>query len=288
MVDDPSGPAAPATEGASTSAGRAGRNLLAAVAVGLVLGVLVLASLFFLKWLFAVLAAAAVTVAVVELSVAFGGVGIRLPVWPLALGTVVTIAAAYLGGPPALLAAVAVSTVAGMAWRMFSGPAGYVRDSSAAAFVMLYLPMLAGFAMLMLREPDGARRVFVFILVTVLSDIGGYAVGVVAGRHRMAPTISPKKSWEGLGGSVIFCVLGGAIALPTALDGSWWQGALLGLVAAATATFGDLAESIVKRDLGVKDMSRLLPGHGGMLDRLDSLLVTAPVAFALLAVFVGA
>ena len=114
MVDDPSGPAAPATPSASAPAGGAGRNLLAATAVGLVLGALVLSSLFFLKWLFAVLAAAAVTVAVVELSVAFGGVGIRLPVWPLGAGTVATIAAAYLGGPPALLAAVAVSTIAGM------------------------------------------------------------------------------------------------------------------------------------------------------------------------------
>ncbi len=288
MLDDPSGPAVPVTDGATAPAGPTGRNLLAATVVGLGLGLLVLASLFLVKWLFAVLAAAAVTVAVFELAVAFGRVGIRLPVWPLGIGTVATLAAAYLGGPPALLAATALSTLAGMAWRMLKGPAGFVRDSSAAAFVMLYLPLLAGFAMLLLRAPDGARRVLVFILVTALSDIGGLAVGTVAGRHRMAPAISPHKSWEGLAGSVLFCVLGAAVVMPAVLGGAWWQGGLLGLAVSGAATFGDLAESIIKRDLGVKDMSRLLPGHGGMLDRLDSLLVAAPVAFALIAVFVGA
>ena len=127
-----------------------------------------------------------------------------------------------------------------------------------------------------------------FILVTVLSDVGGYAAGVLLGRHPMAPTVSPKKSWEGFAGSVLACVVGGAIAVPYALGGPWWGGAVLGACAAVAATVGDLTESTVKRDLGIKDMSAILPGHGGIMDRLDSLLLVAPVAWALLAVFVPA
>jgi phosphatidate cytidylyltransferase len=145
---------------------------------------------------------------------------------------------------------------------------------------------LAGFAALMLAAPDGRQRIVVFILVTVFSDIGGYAVGVKFGKHPMAPSLSPKKSWEGFAGSVLSCALVGAISLPLLLDGVWWAGAVLGVVAAAAATLGDLIESSIKRDLGIKDMSTILPGHGGLMDRLDSLVVVAPVAWALLLLFV--
>jgi phosphatidate cytidylyltransferase len=145
---------------------------------------------------------------------------------------------------------------------------------------------LAGFAALMLAAPDGRQRIVVFILVTVFSDIGGYAVGVKFGKHPMAPSLSPKKSWEGFAGSVLSCALVGAISLPLLLDGPWWAGVLLGVVAAAAATLGDLIESSIKRDLGIKDMSTILPGHGGLMDRLDSLVVVAPVAWALLLLFV--
>jgi len=126
----------------------------------------------------------------------------------------------------------------------------------------------------------------VFILVTAFSDIGGYAVGVVFGRHPMAPSLSPKKSWEGFAGSVGACAAVGAISLPLLLGGQWWQGAVLGVAAAAGATLGDLIESSIKRDLGIKDMGALLPGHGGLMDRLDSLVIVAPVAWALLLWFV--
>jgi phosphatidate cytidylyltransferase len=138
----------------------------------------------------------------------------------------------------------------------------------------------------MLTPDDGARRIVFFLLVTVFSDIGGYAVGVLAGRHPMAPSVSPKKSWEGFGGSVGASALVGAIALVMFLDGPWWAGALMGAVAAGAATLGDLIESTIKRDLGVKDMGSVLPGHGGLMDRLDSLVIAAPVVWAMLRVVV--
>jgi phosphatidate cytidylyltransferase len=120
----------------------------------------------------------------------------------------------------------------------------------------------------------------------VLSDVGGYAFGVVFGKHPMAPSVSPKKSWEGFAGSVLTCVVGGAIAVPLLVHGPWWGGAVLGACAAVAATVGDLTESTIKRDLGIKDMSTILPGHGGAMDRLDSLLLVAPIAWALLQVLV--
>jgi len=138
----------------------------------------------------------------------------------------------------------------------------------------------------MLAAPDGRQRIIVFILVTVFSDIGGYAVGVMFGKHPMAPSLSPKKSWEGFAGSVLTCAVVGAVSLPVVLGGLWWAGAVLGAVAAAGATLGDLIESSIKRDLGIKDMGALLPGHGGLMDRLDSLVVVAPIAWALLMWFV--
>jgi phosphatidate cytidylyltransferase len=130
--------------------------------------------------------------------------------------------------------------------------------------------------------------VVVFIAVTVLSDIGGYVAGVLFGRHPMAPTISPKKSWEGFAGSALFTAVGGALLVTLLVDGLWWEGVVIGLAAMVAATLGDLCESMIKRDLGIKDMGSLLPGHGGMMDRLDSLLLAAPVTYLLLSWLVPA
>jgi len=127
----------------------------------------------------------------------------------------------------------------------------------------------------------------VFILAVVLSDTGGYAAGVLFGRHKLAPRVSPAKSWEGLGGSLVMTIVGTAVSVPLLLDGAWWQGALIGAAVVVTATLGDLGESLLKRDLGVKDMGSLLPEHGGVMDRLDSLLPTAPVVALLLAATIG-
>ena len=210
-----------------------------------------------------------------------------VPLVPLLLGAVGMLVSAYLRGAEALVVTFGLTIVGLLIWRVADGLAGAARDLSASALVVFYPIFLGGFASMMLAAPDdGRQRIVVFILVTVFSDIGGYAVGVVFGRHPMAPSLSPKKSWEGFAGSVASCAAVGAISLPLALGGQWWQGALLGVAAASGATLGDLIESSIKRDLGIKDMGALLPGHGGLMDRLDSLVIVAPVAWALLLWFV--
>jgi phosphatidate cytidylyltransferase len=209
-----------------------------------------------------------------------------VPLVPLLLGAVGMLVSAYMRGAEALVVTFGLTIVGLLVWRVADGLAGAARDLSASALVTFYPVFLGGFASLMLAAPDGRQRIVVFILVTVFSDIGGYAVGVVFGKHSMAPSLSPKKSWEGFAGSVFSCAAVGAISLPLVLGGLWWAGAILGAVAAAGATLGDLIESSIKRDLGIKDMGALLPGHGGLMDRLDSLVVVAPIAWALLLVFV--
>jgi phosphatidate cytidylyltransferase len=130
---------------------------------------------------------------------------------------------------------------------------------------------------------DGPRRVLTFMATVVFSDIGGYAAGVLSGgRHKMVPTISPGKSWEGFAGSLVVCMIVGAALTTLLLHAGVGYGVLFGAVMAATATLGDLGESLIKRDIGIKDMGTLLPGHGGLMDRLDSVLISAPVAWLLL------
>ncbi len=262
--------------------GRAGRDLTAAIAVGLGLAAVVLVSLFVWRAAFVGVVAAAIILGLWELANALGGSQVRVPVVPTVVGAVAILAAAYAGGPEAMLVALSLTVLAVLVWRLPESPEGYVRDATASLFAVMYLPFLAGFAVLLLRPDDGARRVVLFILLTVLSDVGGYAAGVLFGRHPLAPRVSPNKSWEGLAGSALFCAVGGAIALPALLDERALDGVVLGLALAATATLGDLGESMIKRDLGIKDMGALLPGHGGVMDRLDSLLPGAPVAFVLL------
>ena len=265
---------------------RAGRNLPAAIAVGVLLGAAIIASLFWHKWLFVVVVLAATLVAVDEVAKALRVGGATVAHVPVLAGSFAMLVAAYLGGPMALLVALALTVVATIFWRMPRGSVNFVRDTSASVFLIAYVPMLAGFAVLLLRPEDGPERVVTYFLVTIASDVGGYAVGVLFGKHPMAPTISPKKSWEGFAGSVLGCVGAATASVVLLLDGRWWVGVLLGLVAVLTATLGDLGESMIKRDLGIKDMSNLLPGHGGIMDRLDSLLIAAPIAWLLLTAMV--
>jgi phosphatidate cytidylyltransferase len=261
---------------------RAGRNLTAAIGVGLGLGAVVLLSLYVWKAAFVGVVAVAVVLGLWELSNALNADRVRVPVIPIAIGGVAILVAAYSGGSEAMLVALALTVLATMVWRLPENPEGYVRDVTSGVFATLYVPFLAGFAILLLREDDGADRVVVFILLTVFSDVGGYVAGVLFGRHPMAPAVSPKKSWEGFAGSGLFCAVGGAIILPLLLDGAPLAGAVIGLAVMLAATLGDLGESMIKRDLGIKDMGSLLPGHGGLMDRLDSLLPAAPVTFLLL------
>ena len=279
VPDAPDAPAAPATP-------KAGRDLRAAVGVGLLLAGLVIGTLIVDARAFLVVVIAAICVGAWELRRAIATKGINIPLVPLLLGVAGMLVSAYARGAEALVVTFGLTIIGILIWRVADGVAGAARDLSASALVTFYPVFLAGFAALMLAAPDGRQRIVVFILVTVFSDIGGYAVGVKFGKHPMAPSLSPKKSWEGFAGSVLSCALVGAISLPLLLDGVWWAGAVLGVVAAAAATLGDLIESSIKRDLGIKDMSTILPGHGGLMDRLDSLVVVAPVAWALLLLFV--
>jgi len=266
---------------------RAGRNLPAAIASGVVLGVLVIVSLVWVKWLFGVLAGVVLLIALHELVRAFGQQGIRLARTPLYLAIPLAMAAAYLEGPTALVFVIGLAFIAIIMWRLRRGTDGYVRDATASVFVLGYLPLMAGFVMLMLATDNGPARIVTFIVLTIGNDIGGYAAGVLFGRHPMAPAISPKKSWEGFAGSLVAqCLLGVGLFL-WLLDAPWWQGLIMGAILAVTATAGDLAESAIKRDLGVKDMGTVLPGHGGIMDRLDSLVINAFAAWALFAVFLG-
>jgi phosphatidate cytidylyltransferase len=261
---------------------RAGRNLPAAIASGVVLGVAIIASLMFWKPAFMIIVVAAVLVAVWELAQAFGSGDIRITREPVMVGGVVMVLVAFLFGAPALVTATAVTALVCMLWRLRGGVTGYVMDMTAAVFTIVYVPFLGGFVALMLGEDRGALAIVTFILVTIASDIGGYAVGVIAGRHPMAPVISPKKSWEGFAGSAVSCVVVGWLTVDYLLDGRWWVGVLLGVVAVVMATLGDLCESVIKRDLGIKDMSQIVPGHGGLMDRLDSILATAAPTWLLL------
>ena len=275
-------------EGADSPAprSRTGRNLPAALGVGVGLGGLALLTLFTIKATFLLYVGAALVIALWELSRALGTRGIRTPVLPVVAGGAAAVALAYFEGERALVACLALTTIAVLAWRLPGGVTGYLRDVTAGVFALGYLPLPASFLALMLAAPDGARRVLVFLLLPVCTDIGGYFAGITVGRHLMAPGISPKKTWEGLAGSALACLAAGAIVLPVLLHGRFWQGLLVGAAALAAATLGDLTESMIKRDLEIKDMGTVLPGHGGVLDRVDSLVVSAPVVWLLLLVFV--
>jgi phosphatidate cytidylyltransferase len=250
------------------------------------LGILIVGSLLLRKELMLGIIAVAICLGVWELRRALAQVAIKVPLVPSLVGSVSMILSAYVGGGQALVVTLGLTCVGILLWRIADGVLDAVRDIAGGFFVAVYPSFLAGFAALLLAPDDGVGRIVSFILVTVLSDVGGYAFGVLFGKHPMAPSVSPKKSWEGFAGSVLTCVVGGAIAIPQLIDGPWWGGAVLGACVAVAATVGDLTESTIKRDLGIKDMSQVLPGHGGIMDRLDSLVLVAPIAWALLAAIV--
>ncbi|MFJ6699242.1 phosphatidate cytidylyltransferase [Streptomyces sp. NPDC091272] len=268
---------------------RAGRDLRAAIGVGLGLGVVIMASLFIWKAVFVGVIAVAVVVGLWELTSRLEErKGIKAPLVPLAVGGAAMVIAGYVRGPEGAWVAMALTALAVLVWRMTEPPEGYLKDVTAGVFAAFYVPFLATFVAMMLTAHDGPQRVLTFLLLTVVSDTGAYAVGWRFGKHKLAPRISPGKTREGLLGAIAFAMAAGVVCMTLLVDGgTWWQGALLGLAVAASATLGDLGESMIKRDLGIKDMGTLLPGHGGIMDRLDSLLPTAPVVWLLLVIFVG-
>ncbi|MFF0559237.1 phosphatidate cytidylyltransferase [Streptomyces sp. NPDC020472] len=267
----------------------AGRDLGAAIGVGVGLGAVIIASLFIWKPAFVGVIAVAVVVGLWELvSRLQERKAIKAPLVPLAVGGAAMVVAGYVRGPEGAWVAMALTALAVLVWRMTEPPEGYLKDVTAGVFAAFYVPFLATFVALLLTADDGAQRVLTFLILTVVSDTGAYAIGWRFGKHKLAPRISPGKTREGLVGAVTFAMAAGALCMEFMIDeGAWWQGLILGLAVAASATLGDLGESMIKRDLGIKDMGTLLPGHGGIMDRLDSLLPTAPVVWLLLALFVG-
>ncbi|MDQ0949287.1 phosphatidate cytidylyltransferase [Streptomyces phaeochromogenes] len=267
----------------------AGRDLGAAIGVGVGLGAVIVASLFVVKAAFVGVITVAVVVGLWELTSRLAEQkGIKAPLVPLAVGGAAMVIAGYVRGAEGAWVAMALTALAVLVWRMTEPPEGYLKDVTAGVFAAFYIPFLATFVAMMLTADDGARRVLTFLLLAVVSDTGAYAVGWRFGKHKLAPRISPGKTREGLLGALAFAMVAGALCMQFLIDdGTWWQGLIVGLAVAASATLGDLGESMIKRDLGIKDMGTLLPGHGGIMDRLDSLLPTAPVVWLLLVLFVG-
>ncbi|HEX4702861.1 MAG TPA: phosphatidate cytidylyltransferase [Pseudonocardiaceae bacterium] len=266
---------------------RAGRDLRAAIAVGVALGAVVLVSLLTVRQVFIGVVAAAVAVATIELAGALRrSVGIRVALVPVLVGGQAMVWLSWPWHRDGQLGAFVVTILACLVWRFRGGSENYLRDVSASIFTAAYVPLFASFAAMLVEQNDGAARVLCFLIVVVCSDIGGYTAGVLFGRHPMAPSISPKKSWEGFSGSMLAGVLGGALSVALLLHGHWWLGAPFGAALVICATGGDLVESLIKRDIGIKDMGNLLPGHGGLMDRMDSLLPSAVAAWLLLTAIV--
>jgi phosphatidate cytidylyltransferase len=274
---------------------RAGRNLPAAIAVGLGTGGLIIATLLLVPHFWVALCSGAILVASHEVVRRLRDAGYVIPVIPLLIGGQVTVWLTWWHHAVGALAGFGAMVVVCMIWRLFmqdnrrgestDGPPAsgtYLRDASATIFLAAWVPLFASFAAMLVYGHNGAGRVFCMMIAVIASDTGGYAVGALFGKHPMVPAISPNKSWEGFAGSLV-CGITATIITATQLVGKeWWVGALLGVLFVLTTTLGDLVESQVKRDLGIKDMGRLLPGHGGLMDRLDGVLPSSVAAWTVL------
>lgn len=261
---------------------RAGRKLLPSIGVGLLILALVVGSLSYLdRILFVALALAFVYRGIWEMNRALARADISL-CGSLYVSATVIFLAAWLEGVAGIAVATAITIPFTLIALLTRGPKDFVRNSFASIFTLAYIPFLASFLLVMAKEDDGLRRIMTLVALVACNDTFGYIFGVLIGRHKIAPTISPKKSWEGLVGSIIFTAIGGSLMFNIYFNQTWWFGALVGLGAVVTATSGDFIESAIKRDLDLKDMGALLPGHGGVLDRLDSVLLTSPFIWAIL------
>ena len=276
-----------------------GRSVSKSIVVGLFLAAIFLTSILIYKEFFILFLLVSTAIGAWELSTALRIKGWYVPRVPAVVGSVIIMPATYYGGPVVqwlvslgIVAALIVWRTVHLLWERrkanFQTFLRTIRDFGAAAFLVIYLPLTLSFSMLLLRRPeDGAYWVLTFVTTVALIDSAGYLVGRVFGKHKLAPGVSPKKTWEGLLASIIF---GSATAISLTvflLQGPWWVGLILAASIILAAVFGDLAESLIKRDLGVKDMSKLLPGHGGMMDRLDSMLPASLMSYLVMVVFFG-
>lgn len=271
--------------GSKPQASRAGRNLPAAIAVGVILGAAVLASLLVQRHIFLAIVSVALFLGTIELARALHrAVSVRIQLVPVLAGGQAMIWLSWPYGTHGVLIAFVVTVLVCLLWRLIRGAEGFVADTAASVLAAAYVPLCGAFAAMLVLPEDGVGRVLAFLIGVIASDVGGYAAGVLRGRHPIAPAISPKKSWEGFSGSLLTGMLAGGFTLTLLLDGEVWHGVVFGAAIVLTATFGDLVESVIKRDIGIKDMGTVLPGHGGLMDRLDSLLPSAVVSWLLLGV----
>jgi phosphatidate cytidylyltransferase len=267
-------------------ASRTGRNLPAAIGVGVVLGGLAIATLLFFPIGWLVMLAIFIPIATYEVVRRLREAGYALPLIPLLLGGQAIIWLSFYG-PAGPLGAYGGTIVVCMVWRLVGqgireAPVNYLRDISATVLLATWVPLFASFSALLIFQDHGGPRAFTVIVTVVFADIGGYIAGVLFGKHLMVPAISPKKSWEGLGGSLVFGVTAAVLSVTFLMDRPAWVGVPLGLMLVITGVLGDLVESQVKRDLGIKDMGTLLPGHGGVMDRIDAMLPSAVAGWIVL------
>lgn len=271
---------------------RAGRNLVFAVGSGIIFAAAFLLALFLAKPVFAVLVVALVTIALLELVTAYRSSGRRVPRIGVIISGLIILVGAYMYGASGMLIGFALGFLILTLWRFIESliPGWQVpfrtltRDVLSGLFTLAYVPFLGALALLIVQGSRGEWWVFTLVAVVVCIDIGAYVAGVTLGKHKMTPRISPNKTWEGFAGAVVAGTIVGTLCAVFLLQQPWWIGLLLGVMLVVTATFGDLTESLIKRNLGVKDMSTWIPGHGGFLDRLDSILPSTPPVFFMMLV----
>lgn len=262
-----------------------GRNLPAAIGVGLALVAVLALSVLVVPQAFPVVAAIAMVAAVLELTRALAHGGLEVPAVPLLVGVIGMVVSTVVFGAEGLMLSTAAAVCVLILWRV-SESMGLtaLRDVAGGVFALAWVPFLGCFLLLLMQRDQGAMLVLLAVLGPVGNDVGGYIAGVLFGRHPMAPGISPKKSWEGFAGSLVLGTAMVTLIAVLALELPWWVGVAIGAVLVVVSTCGDLAESLLKRDLGIKDMGHLLPGHGGVLDRVDSILLAAPTTYIMLEV----
>lgn len=272
---------------------RTGRNLILAVLIGLALGLIMLFSLIVIKQIFMLFAAVIVVFASYEFVSALRISGRRVPPVAAVVAAVSVVPAAFFWGAAGQWLVVLLGTVFVVVWRLAEQASKRMRteksallpDLGAAVLVQVYVTFLASFAVVLVGQDGGEWWTLAFLILVIAADTGAYASGLLFGKHPMAPVISPKKTWEGFAGGAVATITAGVLLGIFMLDQPWWFGLIFGVAILLSATLGDLAESLIKRDLGIKDMSSWLPGHGGFLDRLDSILPSAAVAFVLYLIF---
>jgi len=280
---------------------RSGRNLGMAVLIGLGLGGGLLASLLIFKALFMLFAGFLLVVAAIELASALRSSGRDIPRVPIVIAALVAVPASFFplstdlgfgrdaGHWFAILFGIALVTLwrlVELIWPSRRAPLNEVlKDLAGGVLIMTYVIFLASFTVVLTAKDGGQWWTLAFLIIVVSTDVGAYATGLRFGKHPMAPKISPKKTWEGFAGAAGVAIIAGILLAIFMLQQQWWVGVILAVTMLLTAVSGDLVESLIKRDLGIKDISSWLPGHGGLLDRLDSILLSAPVAYALFLIF---